>query len=467
MIEKKHQTLAATYLAIDLIACMAALVAGWSLRFQVQILPVTKGVQDLEVYLRLLPLVLLIFPLAFSIQGLYRIRPSRGRAEELIAVAVATVFGIVVLSGLLLWVRPPQAEVEYSRLTLAMFALCLVVFVSLGRSLVRVVVERRHRRGLDLDRVLIAGSGALARTVAERLKGHRELGFELVGFIGEEGEGVDTLARLGSLDDAEQLIERHRIDHVFVALPQTSSTETMELLDRLVRQYVTVHVVPDLMQFLTLRARVEEIEGLPTINLSESPLAGWSGVIKRGFDFAAALTALILLSPLFALIALLIWLEDRGPIFYRQTRMGLDAIPFEILKFRSMRVGAEKATGVVWAERDDPRRTRIGRWLRAWSLDELPQLWNVVRGEMSLVGPRPERPHFVQQFRSEYPHYMLRHKVRAGMTGWAQVHGWRGNTSLKMRIEHDLYYIENWSIGLDLKILLMTVRHGIRHENAY
>jgi exopolysaccharide biosynthesis polyprenyl glycosylphosphotransferase len=168
-----------------------------------------------------------------------------------------------------------------------------------------------------------------------------------------------------------------------------------------------------------------------------------------------------------ALIAVLIKLEDRGPVFYRQERMGLDGKPFQIVKFRSMRVGAEAESGAVWTQKGDPRRTRVGRVLRAWSLDELPQLWNVFRGDMSLVGPRPERPHFVEQFRSEYPHYMLRHKVRSGITGWAQVHGWRGNTSVRMRIEHDLYYIENWSLMLDLKILLMTLRSGIRHENAY
>src|SRR2546421_715813 len=175
----------------------------------------------------------------------------------------------------------------------------------------------------------------------------------------------------------------------------------------------------------------------------------------------------IVSSPLMLLIAIAIWLEDRGPIFYRQVRMGLDGKPFDIVKFRSMKVGAESDTGAKWAEPGDPRRTRVGRLIRAWSLDELPQLFNVVRGDMSVVGPRPERPQFVEQFRAEFPQYMLRHKVRAGMTGWAQVHGWRGNTSIRMRIEHDLYYIENWSLMLDMKILFMTVIHGLRHENAY
>jgi Undecaprenyl-phosphate glucose phosphotransferase len=241
----------------------------------------------------------------------------------------------------------------------------------------------------------------------------------------------------------------------------------MALLDRLTRVCVSIHVVPDLLQFMVLRARVEDIDGLPTINLSETPLEGWSRFIKRAFDLIVALATLVVFSPVMIAVAFAIWLEDRGPIFYRQVRMGLDGKPFEIVKFRSMRVGAETQSGAVWAEKDDPRRTKVGGIIRAWSLDELPQLWNVLVGDMSVVGPRPERPQFVEQFRAEFPHYMLRHKVRAGMTGWAQVHGWRGNTSVRIRIEHDLYYIENWSLGLDVKILFMTLLHGLRHENAY
>jgi Undecaprenyl-phosphate glucose phosphotransferase len=272
---------------------------------------------------------------------------------------------------------------------------------------------------------------------------------------------------LGTIDDAVRVIDEAKIDHVFVALPHASSEAMMALLDRLVRSVVAIHVVPDLLQFMVLRSRVEDLDGLPTINLSETPLEGWSRFLKRGFDLIVALSAFIVFSPVMLLVAIIIKLEDRGPVFYRQERMGLDGKPFDIFKFRSMRVGAENESGAKWAEKDDPRRTRAGRFIRKTSIDELPQLLNVLLGDMSVVGPRPERPQFVEQFRAEFPHYMLRHKVRAGMTGWAQVHGWRGNTSIRIRIEHDLYYIENWSLMLDLKILFMTLVHGLRHENAY
>lgn len=466
MIQRKHQSLATIQLAFDIIASNLAMLAAWYLRFALQIVPVTKGQQDLETYFQILPLVSIVFPLAFAIQGLYR--PHAPRSEESVSVLTGTLLGTVVLSGVLLWIRPGNPDVFYSRATLAIFAVCELLLVMSGRSIIRWFVERRHRAGKELDRVLVAGGGELARAVAERISRRRELGFEVIGYVAEDPNGpLAPLPRLGTLADAARVVREKKIDHVFVALPQSSSASMMALLDDLVREVVSIHVVPDLLQFMALRSRVGDLDGLPTINLSDTPLMGWSRFLKRTFDFVFALAALIVLSPVLAVIALTIVLEDRGPVLYRQIRMGLDGAPFEILKFRSMRVGAERDSGAVWAERDDPRRTRIGRVLRAWSLDELPQLWNVVRGEMSLVGPRPERPQFVEQFRTEFPHYMLRHKVRAGITGWAQVHGWRGNTSVRMRIEHDLYYIENWSLMLDLKILAMTVRHGLKHENAY
>ncbi|MGH9456070.1 MAG: undecaprenyl-phosphate glucose phosphotransferase [Thermoanaerobaculia bacterium] len=466
MIQRKYETLAAIYVAIDATASALAIVAAYWLRFAVEVIPVTKGHQEFWVYARILPLIMLVFPLAFAVQGLYRIRPTRTPAEEGLGVAVATVLGALGMSGLLLWIRPEGILVEYSRATLAIFMACEVSFVMIGRTVVRRVLQARYRKGKSLERVLIAGSGELAKAVVARLRSHQELGFAVAGYVADAGE-IPGLERLGGIADAEKAIAERAIDHVFVALPHDSSKETMALLDRLTREMVSIHVVPDLLQFMALRSRVEDVDGLPTINLSETPLEGWSLAVKRLFDVVFALAALVVSAPLMAAIAIAIRLEDRGPVFYRQRRMGLDGIAFEIVKFRSMRLDAETDVGAKWAEKDDPRRTRVGRWIRAWSLDELPQLWNVIRGDMSLVGPRPERPEFVALFRAEYPHYMLRHKVRAGMTGWAQVHGWRGNTSVRMRLEHDLYYIENWSLLLDLKILLLTLRHGLRHENAY
>ncbi len=469
MIEKKHRALASLFLAVDTLASNLAMVTAWILRFYFEVIPVTKGQQDIATYLKLLPIVTIVFPIAFAVQGLYRITAVRAKTEEWLSVAIGSVVATVILSGVLLWVRPGSPDALYSRATLAIFLGCVILFVICGRMLVREALEARHRAGLDLDRVLIAGNGDLAREVLERMNRRRDqLGFRIIGYLrdGDDSE-LPGLECLGRVEDAEEVVKQHQIDHVFVALPHASSSAMMTLLDRLVRNLVSIHVVPDLLQFMVLRSRVEDLDGLPAINLSETPLEGWSRFVKRAFDLVVATLAIIVLSPVMLTVAIAIWFEDRGPLFYRQIRMGLDGKPFEILKFRSMRVAAEAESGAVWADRDDPRRTRVGAFIREWSLDELPQLVNVLAGEMSVVGPRPERPQFVEQFRAEFPHYMLRHKVRAGMTGWAQVHGWRGNTSIRMRIEHDLYYIENWSLSLDVKILFMTVIHGLKHENAY
>ncbi|HVS31114.1 MAG TPA: sugar transferase, partial [Thermoanaerobaculia bacterium] len=389
MIEKKHRALASVYLINDAVASNLAMLAAWFLRFQFEVIPVTKGQQEFSQYVALLPIVTIVFPLAFAVQGLYRIQPTRSRTEEWLQVAIGSVVATVVLSGVLLWVRPGQPDVYYSRATLGIFLVCAMLFVLIGRTFVRAAVEQRHRRGKDLDRVLIAGNGELARAVVERMTAHRDqLGFRIAGYVrnGDDAQ-LAGLPCLGTIDEAENVVREHAIDHVFVALPHASSQAMMALLDRLVRVCVSIHVVPDLLQFMVLRSRVEDIDGLPTINLSETPLEGWSRFVKRGFDLAVAGLALVVLSPLMLLVALAIWLEDRGPVFYRQVRMGLDGKPFDILKFRSMRVGAELDTGAVWADRDDPRRTKIGRLIRAWSLDELPQLLNVIKGEMSVVGP--------------------------------------------------------------------------------
>jgi exopolysaccharide biosynthesis polyprenyl glycosylphosphotransferase len=228
-----------------------------------------------------------------------------------------------------------------------------------------------------------------------------------------------------------------------------------------------VKVAWDYLTHVALRAGVEDLDGIPVISLAESPIQGWNWVQKRTMDICLSASLLALAAMPFALIAALIKLTSKGSVFYEQERMGLDGKPFTIYKFRSMREDAEKETGPVWANPNDPRRTALGTILRRLSIDELPQLYNVLRGDMSLVGPRPERPNFVQKFKERIPQYMLRHKVKSGMTGWAQVNGWRGNTSIEKRIEHDLYYIENWTLGLDLKILWLTFSEVFLHRHAY
>jgi Undecaprenyl-phosphate glucose phosphotransferase len=335
---------------------------------------------------------------------------------------------------------------------------------------VREVLERRWKAGIGLKRVLIAGAGDLGRMVADKVLEHRELGFLVVGFIDDRAAGDHIgyrgLPLLGTLPEVDEIIRREKIDHVYVALPLEEHVKMLGIVEATNREGIDVHVVPDLLQFIALRARLENLDGVPIISLNDVPLRGFNSILKRIIDVMISGTALLFLAVPFTIIALLIKRGSRGTVFYTQERMGLDGKAFHVYKFRSMYVGAEDDTGPVWARDDDPRCTPVGRWLRKLDLDELPQLWNVLRGDMSIVGPRPERPYFVEQFKHRIPQYMLRHKVKAGITGWAQVNGWRGNTSLEKRIEYDLYYIENWSVGLDLKIMWLTLVRGF-HRHAF
>jgi Undecaprenyl-phosphate glucose phosphotransferase len=360
---------------------------------------------------------------------------------------------------------------EFSRVVFLYFSILSFLFLSLSRLFLKGFYIDLQRKHLRSERVLIVGARELAQGVAETIRKHPELGLTIMGFltrvpqkVGTQIQGIEVL---GLYEEIDQVIQNQGIHLVIFALPLTAHQNLEELLNRIRNELVDIKIVPDLYRFISLRGGVEEFEGLPFINLRESPMVGWNRILKRSFDILLAGLILLLFSPLLLLIALAVKTTSPGPVFYRQTRMGLDGRVFEMLKFRSMVVGAEKESGPVWAQKEDPRRTLVGRIIRKFSLDELPQLINVLNGEMSLVGPRPERPELIQSFKDKIPKYMLRHKMKAGMTGWAQIHGWRGNTSLEKRIEFDLYYIENWSLPLDSKILFKTLWKGVFSKEAY
>jgi len=476
LIRQRHRITAGIYLGADLAATIVAFFAAWFLRFEVEVIPVTKNVPEFGPYLRLLPFVVVLWPIVLYFHGLYQNRRGRSRVDEILTLVVAVLLATVLLSVVIAWYRPPAAPgsreyFTYSRAFLGLFALSDLAFVAFGRMAVRAILRRVRLSGHNLQRILIIGAGVLGREITQKLLAHRDLGFEIVGFLDDDPGKVDSeilgIPVLGTLRQAEEIVASLSIDHVYVALPIEAYRKTLQILQRMGNEIVDIKLVPDILQYVTLNASLEDVDGTPVINLSQVPLQGWNSMVKRAMDVAISLAALLALLPFLPLAALAIWLEDRGPIFYRQERMGLDGKSFMILKFRSMRADAEASSGPVWAIKDDPRRTRVGGFLRRWSIDELPQLWNVLAGDMSIVGPRPERPTFVREFKHKIPQYMLRHRVKAGITGWAQVHGWRGNTSIRKRIQYDLYYIENWSLGLDCKILWMTLRHGLRHHNAY
>jgi Undecaprenyl-phosphate glucose phosphotransferase len=475
MMRRYNRLLVAFYVVTDALLAMVALLAAYWLRFHSGLIPVTKGYPDFRQYAQMLPFIAVLVPIAFNIQGLYRLRRGRSRVDDFFAVFVGSVLACILgLVALLYYqayyVADQETYHEVSRYLLVLFLGLNVFLTYMSREIVREILERRWRAGIGLKRVLIAGAGDLGRMMADKVLEHRELGFKVVGFVDDRAAGDHIgyrgLPLLGTLAEIDEIIKRERIDHVYVALPLEEHVKMLGIVEATNREGVDVHVVPDLLQFIALRARLEDLDGVPIISLNDVPLRGFNSILKRIIDVTISATALVLLAPLFVVIAILVKRTSPGPVFYKQERMGLDGKAFQVYKFRSMFVGAEDDTGPVWARDEDPRCTPVGRWLRKLDLDELPQLWNVLRGDMSIVGPRPERPYFVEQFKHRIPQYMLRHKVKAGITGWAQVNGWRGNTSLEKRIEYDLYYIENWSVALDLKIMWLTLVRGL-HRHAF
>jgi Undecaprenyl-phosphate glucose phosphotransferase len=436
------------------------------LRFRLELVPVTQGFPPVRDYLLLLPFVWASWLLASRLTHLYWYRVGLKSTVEIGRLARTMAWTVLMITALTFFYR----EKSYSRVLVVLFMGLGPVFLFSCRRVAWSVIRRLRRRGVDMRRILLAGVSPLAQRTARQLENYRFLGFQVVGHLAETevpGGEVDGRPVLGRLTDAHEIVEREKIHEVYVVLPTKMQAEQDRLLDTLADSSADLRIVPDLVERMSLNAGIEELDGLPVILLSQTPLLGWNRIAKRAMDILLGGLALVIFSPLILLIAILVKTTSPGPLFYLQERMGLDGVRFDMYKFRSMRVGAEKETGAVWASPDDDRRTAIGGFLRKTSLDELPQLINVLRGDMSLVGPRPERPVFVDDFRSSVPGYMLRHKMKSGMTGWAQVNGWRGDTSIEKRIEFDLYYIENWSPTLDLKIMLLTIWKGFVSQNAY
>lgn len=464
MIRSRSQILAFCFLLTDIVVTSVAWIGAYFLRFDSGWVPLYKPRADFYLCIRSLPLVLLLAVVAYRITGQYEIHRLRRFREDLIAVVKGTaLLTLFVLATLFLLHDPYE-----SRGTFVLFTILTTVGLTAGRRLGWSVIRYFRSRGYNQTFSVIVGTGRVARKTARSLRRANWMGIRNVGFVEERPDRwTSDLDILGRFTDLPAIIERYNIKQVFIALPMSRFGEARRVFDILANSLVEVRMVADVPNLSGLTLTTTNLDGLPLIGLRENPHFGLNVVVKRAMDILLSLVALALLSPVFLIIAIAIKLTSKGPIFYRQERCGLNGKPFNMLKFRSMRVDAETKSGAVWAAKDDPRKTRLGSFLRKTSLDELPQLINVLLGDMSLVGPRPERPVFIKQFSKSVPSYMSRHRVKAGITGWAQVHGWRGNTSLRKRIQYDLYYITHWTPWLDFRILWMTVFKGSTHKNAY
>lgn len=464
MVSRRSQYLVAWFALSDLLTAAFSWVLSYWIRFQSGWLAVDGEVPLFSICLHSLPVVLILTLLANRSTGQYSIDRMRRIREELIGVLQGNALLALLVATLLFFLRDGYE----SRLILLIFFSTNTSLSFIARRSAWGIIRFARSLGIDTSFALIVGTGKVARRTAKALRRVTWMGIRPIGFIEDNPHAYcHDLDVLGRVSDLPMLLEKYGVGHVFIALPARRMHEARGVFEILGQSLVDVRMVPDLPGLATMSLRSSNLEGQQVIGLRESPHFGINILVKRTMDIILSAMALIVLSPVLAAVAIAVKISSRGPILFRQERCGLNGTSFQMLKFRSMRVDAESGTGAVWARKGDDRTTAVGKFIRKTSLDELPQFWNVLVGDMSLVGPRPERPVFISRFSKTIPNYMSRHAVKAGITGWAQVHGWRGNTSLRKRIQYDLFYITHWTPFLDIKILWMTIFKGFVHENAY
>ena len=453
---------------VDVLTLVGAFIVAYAARLYAPLFLIPIDPPDLTDYVPTLTLHVVMILLVMYFSRLYHQHLRMSRIDHARKILAATTIGAVLTFGLQdLLFKGSAFEVEYPRGLFFYNWMFSVAFVVFGRETHRIIQWSVKRRGIVRNNLLIVGVSRVARDITQRILNNPQLGYNIVGAVSENIKPKGKMLGipvLGLYSDLPTLIDDYDVEQVIIALPDAKRAELVELVTLCRRGQVDIKVYPDIFAYMAGDLNVDELGGTPLLTVRDISLRGWRLSLKRGMDFFGAVFGLIFLSPLMLCIALIIKLESEGPVFYSQVRMGLDGRPFPVIKFRSMRINAED-TGPGWTTENDPRITRIGRWLRRLEIDELPQLINVLYGQMSLVGPRPERPVYVQQFREQIPRYMERHREKAGMTGWAQVNGLRGDTSIAERTSYDLWYVENWSLWLDIKIILRTIWMVVRRQN--
>jgi Undecaprenyl-phosphate glucose phosphotransferase len=472
---RRFRTLFALTLAVMDAAMLAlAFLLAYLLRRDIPWPQDAVEMDDLVNYLSVLAILVASVLLVFFLFRLYHLTRAISRVDELGAVVsgltVGTLLSVAITS---LTLKNSVFEVNLPRLMVGYAWALSILFVTAGRLVLQSLRDALRSQGVEQDNALIVGTGETARLVLQKIKGSPFLGYRIVGLVNEtcaDGEpaltAIEGAPVIGAVDDLPRLIEDWAVSEVLIATPEAPDTEILRVISLSQREGLSIKVFPDVYDIMAAGVTIDDLGGLPLLNIRDVALRGWKTSFKRAMDLVGSAIGLVLLSPLMMLVALLIKLDSRGPVLFVQDRMGLDGKLFPVYKFRSMHLDAE-VNGPGWTVKGDPRITRLGRFLRRTSIDELPQLVNILLGDMSLVGPRPEQPAFVEQFRQMIPRYMERHREKAGLTGWAQVNGLRGDTSIAERIKYDLWYIENWSVWLDIKIIIRTAAKFVFDRSAY
>ena len=467
MIKENQKHFNRLQVVIDAFVIALSYFLAWVIKFYVPFLNDNVGRLPFRVYMSALLFIVpgyLILNYAFN---MYTPKRMQGRRLELSNIIKANTIGMFLFVGVLYLVK----QIDFSRHVIFIFYVVNIFLETLSRNLIRLGLRQMRSKGYNQKHVLLVGYSRAAEEYIDRILANPQWGYKVRGILddhieaGTEYKGIKVLGRIANL---MVILPQNHLDEIAITLGLNEYYRLEQIVALCEKSGVHTKFIPDYNRIIPTKPYTEDILGLPVINIRYVPLSNtFNALIKRIMDLGGALAAIVLFSPVMLFSVIMIKLTSPGPLIYKQERVGLHNRNFMMYKFRSMDVQPPEEEKKAWTVKDDPRVTNFGKFMRKTSIDELPQLFNVLRGEMSLVGPRPERPFFVEKFREEIPRYMIKHQVRPGLTGWAQVNGYMGNTSIRKRIEYDLYYIENWTIGLDIKILFLTVFKGFVNKNAY
>ncbi len=468
MIRENQRLFNLMLLTIDALVITFSLFLAWYVRFETDLLGFGRSVWGFDHYVMPIIFILPSYILLYYAFGLYT--PQRTKKtiiSEAFQIIEANFIGLLFVTTLLFVFN----LTDYSRYMLAMFAIFSTIFSIIERCIIRQLLRFIRSRGYNIKYILVIGAGELGKKFSGVISQNEYLGYSIMGFLDdnlEKGERVNGSKIVGNIGDIEDVISMNMVDRVIITLSPRHYELLEWIVDTCEKCGVRAEIVPDYYRYMPAKPHMDMIEDIPLIQIRHIPLDNsFNRLIKRLIGIMLVLPAIIILSPLLILVAILVKISSPGPVIFKQERVGLNREIFYMYKFRSMKVHDEEGEKFQWTTEDDPRKTRFGSFIRKTSIDELPQFFNILKGEMSLIGPRPERPHFVEKFKEEVPKYMIKHHVRPGMTGWAQVNGYRGNTSIIKRIEYDIYYVENWTLTLDVKIFFRTLINLFRDKNAY
>ncbi|MCI7170823.1 undecaprenyl-phosphate glucose phosphotransferase [bacterium] len=472
MIKDNQQHFNRLQVVMDAVVVIVSYAFAWWLKFSSGFVDKEIGVLSFEFYMRALILIVPLYILLYYAFNLYTPKRVQGRRLEFSNIVLANTVGLLILmAGFFLALSYSEQLKNFSRSMFIYFFMINIVLEEIERLMIRAFLRSIRKNGYNQKHILLVGYSKAAEQYIDRIKQNPQWGYNIRGILDDNiarGTMYKGVKVIGSVGNLSYILPENKLDEIAITLGLEEYYKLEKIVAECEKSGVHTKFIPDYGNIIPTRPYTEDLLGLPVINIRYVPLSNtFNALIKRLTDIIGSIICIIIFSPIMLTSAVLVKMTSKGPLIFKQERVGLHNKPFQMYKFRTMYVQTEEEEKKGWTQKNDPRVTSVGRFLRKSSLDEFPQLFNVLKGDMSLVGPRPERPQYVEKFREEIPRYMIKHQVRPGMTGWAQVNGYRGDTSIRKRIEHDLYYIENWTLGLDIKILFLTVFKGFINKNAY